>query len=280
MEIHRLNESSNKINTREELTYLLNSCKGILTNLMYIDYLTSLIELDFSVIRDNISNNDRLVLSELEVYKRIAIFNIYNRALNIFKQHEPELRISGNEDGLDVLGVSTSLGNRCIELFDFNYREGFIGFQNNIPEGYKTMKIGEISLFQTIGSEELREAEFMWIISTLNKLHNEQNPYPTCGGVQVGIGLTWDFNHATRIKELEERFRQLDCKKELNDNEKREIEITKQFHDLLLEDYGLTDESFVDESDQFFTGCYDTKLQKTRVKRMPNLNIYDNIHYV
>lgn len=60
MKTYRANDSFNKINTKEELIELLNNYKGILNNVM-IDYLNSLINLDFSVIRDYIDSNDRVV---------------------------------------------------------------------------------------------------------------------------------------------------------------------------------------------------------------------------
>ena len=120
MKIMRMNYNWNKINTREELIELLKGYKGILADSM-INYLNSLIDLEFSVIRDYISDNDRVALSELEVYKRIAMYNIYNRSLNIFKQNESELEISGNNDGIEGLEVYASLGKRSCKLFDFDW---------------------------------------------------------------------------------------------------------------------------------------------------------------
>ena len=67
MQIMRMNENWNKISTREELIELLKGYKGILADSM-INYLNSLIDLEFSVIREYISDNDRVALSELEVY--------------------------------------------------------------------------------------------------------------------------------------------------------------------------------------------------------------------
>ena len=72
-----------------------------------IHYLNGLVDLEFSVIKDNInvSDDDRKVLSELEVYKRIAMYNIYNMALNIFEEANPEIMISGNNVGIVGLNV-------------------------------------------------------------------------------------------------------------------------------------------------------------------------------
>ncbi|MDD6403976.1 MAG: hypothetical protein PUG33_07635 [Mollicutes bacterium] len=281
MKIMRMNYNWNKINTREELIELLKGYKGILADSM-INYLNSLIDLEFSVIRDYISDNDRVALSELEVYKRIAMYNIYNRALNIFKQNESELEISGNNDGIEGLEVYASLGEkRSCKLFDFDYHEGRpMSLSSKIPSDYKTMKIGNISLFQTIDSKEQREAELMRVMSILGRLYDEKNPYHSRPHTYGGPAPQWAYEHAQKIKAYEEKFNQLDAKEELTDEDKKEIEITKKFHELLLEDYGLTNKDF--ENNQQFSGFgkEKTELQKTLVRRMPNINIENNIKYI
>lgn len=286
LRIGRINDNWNKVNTKEELIELLKGYEGILTEPM-LNYLNSLIELEFSVIREYIEEKERQALSELEVYKRIAIYNIYNRTQNLLSKKNSEFIISGNNDGREGLHVSTKLIERNIKLFDFIYKEVHSnGYNTNkIPDGYKTMNIGDISLYQTFESKELREAELDRVMRILERLYDERNPYPSYPGVIGGPGSNWIFDHARKIREYEEKFKQLDSKKELNDEDKREIEITGQIHDLLLEDFDLSKESFVDESNQPFVnfanlGKEKTELKKTLVKRMPNLTIRDNIKYL
>lgn len=283
MKICRLNDNWNRVKTKEELLELLKQYKGILTKPM-LDYLNSLLELEFSVIKECISDSDRKVLAELEVYKKIAIYNIYNKVKNLFSSQNGEFCISGNNDGWEGLKISTRLSDRSVNLFDFDYREIRSNGWNtpNIPQHFKTLKIGDISLFQTFESKELREAELDRIISELDRLYDERNPFPSRRGVVGGPGSTWAFNHARKIQQYEEKFNQLDSKKELSDEDKREIEITRQMHDLLLEDFGLTRESFVDENNRPFAdfGKEKTRLNKTLVKRMPNLTITDYTKYI
>ncbi len=277
-----MDDNWNKINTREELVELLKKYEGILTDYM-IRYLNSLIDLEFSVIRDYIGDNDRAALSELEVYKRIAMYNIYNRALRLFKENESELTISGNNDGIEGLSVYASLGEkRSCKLFDFVYHDGPIGFSSKIPSGYKTMKIGNISLFQTIESKEQREAELMRVMGELDRLYDEKNPYYSIPNTYGGSAPQWDFKHARKVKAYEEKFNLLDSKRELTDEDKKEIEITKKFHELLLEDYGLTNKNFEEENNQHFLNFSEdeTELHKTLVKRIPNINIRNNIKYI
>lgn len=68
MKILRKNGNWNKINTREELLELLKKYNRILSGSM-IHYLTDLVDLEFSVTKDNINVNedDKKILSELEI---------------------------------------------------------------------------------------------------------------------------------------------------------------------------------------------------------------------
>lgn len=273
----KYNDNWNKVKTREELLELLKGYRGILTQNMQ-DYLNSLIELEFSVMREYISDSDRKALAELEVYKKIAIYNIYNRTLNFFNQQKGEFIIFGNNDGCEGLKVSTKLSAGSVKLFDFDYKELRYWNYHEVPSDFKTLKIGDISLFKILESKELREAELDIVMKTLEGLYNEQNPNPPLFGIIGGAGPVWAVDHARKIQEYEERIKQLDSKKELSDEDKRTLEKTQQIHDLLLEDFGLTSESFVDKVSN--SDNEKMVLEKTFVKRMPNLSITDHIKYI
>ena len=69
---------SKRIDTRDELLERLNLYKGILSDHV-VKYLNSIIELDFSVLKEYLSIEEINALSELDIYKRAAIYNIYKR---------------------------------------------------------------------------------------------------------------------------------------------------------------------------------------------------------
>ena len=120
----------NKLATKEELIDLLKKHRGILTNSI-LDYLNSLVELEFSVVRENISTEEREILSELELYKKIATYNIYHRALQLLEQQKQPLDIDNN----GRLEISVQVENRKVELFSFDYQER-ISLRKDIPEEY------------------------------------------------------------------------------------------------------------------------------------------------
>lgn len=302
MRLARFTNNWDKVKTKDELLEMLKRYKEILNNEM-TDYLNSLIELEFSIIKDYIDYNDRKRLAELEIYKRVAIYNIYNRAMNLFNQSEIPVKITGNDEGFESLNVSLKVNDdKCIKLFNFRYGESR-SRHFKIPNGYKTMNIGCINMYQTLESEELRELELKRVMNRLEILYNQKNPYPSSHKIIGGLGSQhpsshkkiggpssqypsyynkiggpssqWLIEHNKEIARYEERLNELDNKKHLTDEEKIQIEITNKVHDLLLEDYGLTDESF-EEVHKYSAN----KLQKTLVKKEPNLTIVNNIKYI
>lgn len=255
-------------NNKEELKKLLEEYKGILTSYI-INYLDSLIELEFSVVRDYIKDEDKKVLSELEVYQKIATYNIYNRALNILNNSALQLRMTG----YNCLSVSALLNDGYVSLFDFNYHKRF---NIDIPKNYKNMEIGTISLYRVLENPEIREEELYRILNILEDLYNETNPYSlpydNCYGSQAS---RWEYQHNEAIKKYENMFQELDNKKGLTEEEKQKIEVTNQICDLFLKDYGLTAKDFQEESIN-----NKSKTNKELVKTIPNLTIVNHINYL
>ena len=264
----------NKLATKEELIDLLKKHRGILTNSI-LDYLNSLVELEFSVVRKNISTEEREILSELEIYKKIATYNIYHRALQLLEQQKQPIDIDNNGS----LIVSMQLENRRVELFSFDYQNR-ISLRENIPDEYKTMKIGTISLYRSLQNEDIREKEINRVLRKLESLYASHNPYPHRHSVVGGLDFYWERQHKERIEKLEDKLAELDSKKELTEVDKKEIELTNDTYQLLLADYELTNEDFEERKMPKFTTSEFDRMNKTRIKRMPNLTITDQIRYL
>ena len=265
-----------KVNTKEELLQLLKDYKIIL-NSQVIDYLESLINLDFSVIKENIDDKSKKALSELEIYKRIAIYNIYNRAINLFTQSNMPLIITGNEEGFESLSISVPIEDRNIKIFDFKYGEQK-SLNYKIPDEYKTMKIGSINLYQKIENKELRIQELKRIINKIEMLYGTQNPYQYHPKKVGGSYVKWKIERQKEIEKYQKMLDKIDSHNELTEFDIKEIKIMNKAHDLLLEDYGLTNDSF--EDDVSITSKRSNNLQKTLIKRQSNITITNNIEYI
>lgn len=69
-------------NTKENLQRLLHLYKNILSKEMF-EYLNSLIELEFSVFDNQLSKKDMHNLANNNFYYNVALYNIYQRIMNI-----------------------------------------------------------------------------------------------------------------------------------------------------------------------------------------------------
>ncbi len=248
---------------KEELQETLKMYKGILINPI-ADYLNSLLELEFSVVRDYIDDTNRNVLANLDIYKRIAQYNIYTRALNIIG--DSGLSYKKEEENTN-LSVIASLKFENIKLFAFDYSNG-LNNSSIIQEEIVTERIGDIFLYQTLEDGKFREEKLEKVMYKLESLGNAKNPYKSNPYIYEGPASYWEIKREREIRKYETLRKELERWKELSDDEKREIEITNKVYEMLLEDYGLTNNSKDEEISE------DMKL----VKKMPNLNVITKIN--
>ena len=111
-----------KISSKEELKESLDRYKRIL-NPRVIDYLNQLVELEFSAVKDIIDIEDREMLQNLDLYKNVVAYNIYNRTLELLS-NEQELKIFDNKDRISGLMAYKDIGNPAIRILDYTYEHG------------------------------------------------------------------------------------------------------------------------------------------------------------
>lgn len=247
-----------KISSKEELKESLNRYKRIL-NPRVIDYLNQLVELEFSAVKDIIDIEDREMLQNLDLYKNIVAYNIYNRTLELLN-NEQELKIFDNKDRISGLMAYKGIGNNAIRILDYKYDNG-------------TLK-----LFQTVADKKVRKEQLELVMTKLEQLYNKKNPYHSDLELFGCPATRWNIDYIKEVSEYEKLFTRLDSKKEITDYEKKKIGITKKYHDLLFEEYGLTDEEFIVSKQTPTT--IDNIINKTLVKKLPGLRIENNIEYV
>lgn len=247
-----------KISSKEELKESLNRYKRIL-NPRVIDYLNQLVELEFSAVKDIIDIEDREILQNLDLYKNIVAYNIYNRTLELLN-NEQELKIFDNKDRVSGLMAYKGIGNNAIRILDYNYENGVL------------------KLFQTVDDKKVRKEQLELVMTKLEQLYDKKNPYHSDLEFFGCPATRWNIDYIKEVSEYEKLFTRLDSKKELTDYKKKKIGITKKYHDLLFEEYGLTDEEFIVSKQTPTT--IDNISNKTLVKKLPGLRIENNIEYV
>lgn len=260
------NNDKNNIKTKEELIDELKKYKSVLSDSMYI-YFKQLIDLDFSIVKNYISKDDRKILSNLNIYEDVMIYNIYNKVLNVFKDSKYDLKIRGYESGNDGLSVYANIDDKDKIIFDFIKKT--YAFNKLSEPSINIYKISEVS-------EELRNKELERLKSKLDYLYNEKNPYHNEPNVYGGPSDYWNFEHNKMVKKYEELLKKLDERK-LTDEDKKEIEITNYFHKKLFDDYGLNYNNFEETKDYLKDNSF---LEKTLVKNMPKMKIVDHEKYI
>lgn len=245
-----------KVDSQEKLRGWLEEYKGILSGEM-IDYLNSLINLEFSVVNnDFINEKDRNLLSELKIYEKITMYNIYNRALTIFNNSNRRLQIWDNTKNFEGVGVVSGKKDYK-DIFEYNYNRDRV---HNVPA------CGEIIISKYIFDNEQKEEEIKRLKERLRYIGpGRLRPNVDAEGQDLyGANSLQIANYEAKVKGIKDEIEKLEKSMKLSSKDKRIIEISKEFHDLILEDYGLT-------SEDFETLEYESKTHERSYVRRPKL---------
>ena len=279
-----LDKEKSPLLSKEELKLLLlESYKGILSKEM-IEYLDSLIELEFSVIKDYIALDNREILTELSIFRYASIYNIYNRTIKLIKENKLPLEINKFDKPTDVRENSLNLSfvtksKKRINVFEYDYNY-HSPYRNKIPEYYYNRSLGGITIYQTLESKERIKKEINLILGRLEKLYDKDIPIRTLIEEEL-IGYNTPFENKVKIGLLEKRFTELDSKKDLTEEEKDEIKVTNYASEIILDDMGLKEEDFTtDKEDLFNLSKEFTNLEEKKVKKFTNLEIKRKIKYI
>lgn len=266
--------------SKEELIKHLEEYKGIL-NKEIVDYLNSIIELEFSVVRDYISEENRKALSELEIYKKASIYNIYNKTINLINSKGVSVVVTKfpiiTPKTINML-IPGKLKN--IKIFTF---ENALLNKNDIEMFYKheNTLLWNINLYQTIEDEKVRQDEIKRLYSKIEYLKNIGSSYLFGSNSIIESPNTFWVTHIKEeIFKYRQMIEQLQNKKIITDEEKEEIDIRNEYYELLLEDYGLSNNIFMEEETLIDLENNTSMLNKTLYKRIPSITIKNNIKYI
>lgn len=239
-----------EVSKKEELIEQLKWSKKRLTPSM-IEYLNALIELEFSVIRDEyISPATREVLQDLEIYKKIAYYNIVSRAEKLLQ-----------ENGVPAVAKGTKVV--C-------YGMSYLTFLNleAIDESYKTnheLKTGIITLTHITRDEKLHQKQKEHFASCVESLKN--NPYQ-------GISISRRRAQQKEMDYYNRMLTNLTAVDELTEQDQKHIEKTTRANEILLRDYDIT--SFDKETTPESAYVYEKTLEKSK----NGFIVKDNIRYL
>lgn len=255
------NPTQEKLPNPNELIEILNGYKGILSPEI-IEYLNSLIGLEFSVLREDLLSSQAMQkLNELDLYRKVLIYNIYNRAVNIFTKEGSYLKQEGIENGTKSLTISGTDGkDNRFKVFSFRFED----------------KTNQINLYNTKIDEELRKQQIENLYKEWKNIEEETNPIMGLRGKEIKIESIMKL-----ITSIENRK---------NDIEEAQYvaDIQKYFSELILEDYGLILQKDFEEDNTISTSDVlaptfhyqvDKAMTKKLVKTYPHTTVLQNIQY-
>ena len=248
------------------LNHYLETYKGVLTPQM-LEYLESLINLEFSVVRNYISNDERRALSQLELYKKIAEYNIYKRALMLL--NKDELRFIDNRFDFKAY---YKLDTRDANVFKYALSDKPLSYDNI------TRNMGEISLFQVKTNDRARYDEMGLVRDRIIKAYEQISPYEKDGVLYKENDCIIILDKLKEIEKYKMELFNLSRSRTLRNEDAKEIEIQNKYHDLFLEDYGLKDKDFMPTFDE---KCNDeeTYLVRKLKYNIPGLTINNYVRY-
>lgn len=268
--------------TKVDLIKELKLYKGLLSD-SALKYLNSLVESEFSVIRQNknIEGVQRRLLSEIDIYRDIAIYNIRERAEGIFNAQKDCNEFRGDKDYRYIsLSVDDFYNTRKeLPLFWLYGRDDAL---EEVPEGYKTSQIGKLRLYKTIWSDEKRILEIKRLVKVLNKLRVEYK--------SSNDDFRKKYVLPEYIGKYESILAELKSRHEPNLNQEKAIEQSSRIYNLFMDDYGLSSSDFKEKEekervrllgDEFMQKYrQESEMKKVFVKKLPNLTIESHITYL
>ena len=113
-------DETNKLNYlgKEKLQAQLNDQDYLISATMK-KYLQDLLNLNYSAVKDVLDINQRKTASNLDIYKKITVYNIYYRALEILKQYDRQIIITDNLT--DNLSAYTNDNGNIKLIYSFDY---------------------------------------------------------------------------------------------------------------------------------------------------------------
>lgn len=240
-----MEKNQSKIMSAEELHNFVQGYSGVLTSEI-IDYLNSLIGLEISALNQkNISEVGMTRLNELSLYRQIVIYNIYNRALNVFKNYGNGFNFENSPQGLSIFGKDRD--DKKYDVFDYWIHEN---------------GISNIVLKQTIIDSARRQEQIDRLYQELEEVKKSKE---TSAIIRRGLLCA---DKATKIGYITDLIKELENRSALNGNIEYITDAQEYFICQILGNNGLqVTQDFV-ERPAFSQS--DIAMQSTTLNTYPN----------
>lgn len=253
-------KNKNLLESERTLYQELKQYDWLLSKQAY-EYLEALLALEISAFNKEFDDDNRQTLSKIDLYKRIALYNICNRTKNLLVNNGNNIEISAveNYEHPVEFNIFGRINGKSINSFRFNIAED------------NPLYIGDAIIYSSDVNPILRQEEIARLTKDYNAIESQDNPQAHHDGVkrtQDENGSKWESNRQADLKRIKERLESLK-KFTLDDTTTEEIAVQNYLANLILNDMNLT------ETD--FTSSYNQGLEKTLVRKYPGMSVKHNI---
>lgn len=259
-----VNKNKTILESQKELYQDLKQYEWLLSRESY-EYLESLLALEISAFNKEFDNDSREILRKFEVYKRIVIYNICNRTKNLLLNNGNGIEISTVENYEHPVEFSIfgKINGKIINSFRFNIEEDNLYY---IP-----LYIGDAIIYSSCPNRILRQEEIKKLTKEYKAKLKQDNPHARHDGVkrfQDENGSKWETSRQADLEIINKKLTSL--KNFSLDNTTKELIAAQNYlAGLILDDMHLKDEDF--------TTSYQNGLEKTLVRKYPDMSVKHNI---
>ena len=255
-----VNTRQNLLESKTDLLESLNQYKWLISKEAY-EYLESLLNLEISAFNPEFSDNNREILRKIDLYKKMAIYNICHRTKNL---------LSSNSEGILIDTVERYDHPVEFNIFGIINNRNFDCFRFNISEE-NPLYIGDAIISSSAINAELRNQEIERLHSLHNEKNNQDNPHAMHDGIkrlQDENGSSWEVTHRYELNRIKKQYDNL-AMFTLDEKTKEEIAAKNYLANLILQDMNLKDTDF--------TITYGDGMKRNLVKKYPGMSVKHNI---
>lgn len=254
-------KNKNLLESERTLYQDLKQADWLLSKEAY-EYLESLLALEISAFNPEFGNDYREKLREIiNLYKRIALYNICNRTKNL---------LVNNGNGIEISAVENYEHPVEFNIFGKVNGKSISSFRFNIAED-NPLYIGDAIIYSSGANPILRQEEIRRLTEKFEAIKAQDNPQAHHDGIkrtQDENGSKWENDRQADLKIIQEKLETLK-NFTLNDETAKEIAVQNYLANLILSDMNLKDKDF--------TSSYEQGLEKTLVRKYPGMSVKHNI---
>lgn len=234
------------------------------------EYLESLVNLEVSAVKELLSKEDYIAISNLDIYRKVVIYNIYNKILRVIQ----------NIDDTFIKRDIKNYGNLEASLILDGHKYNLVDFKNNDFKKENILLDAERDTFSTLKlynhqeKATIKDTEIEKYEEKLNRLYNASNPFFISGNSRGELASSWIETYNQKLQYCIDILEALEEKAKssaINSN----LEKINDINELLFKELDLVESEFKDSGYERNTSVLTKRLEK----RVSGVDILKCVQY-